>query len=104
MSFHPGQRVVCVDAAPTREGRVLNALTKGTVYTVRWAGMHDSPLNGRIYGIRLEEIHRGVCPVHGRVDTPYNSRRFRPLDESRLDVFRAHLVTPPKQKVKALAP
>lgn len=99
MSFHPGQRVVCVDDIGQKP---ICTVVKGRVYTVAEYFVTDWRFDRPdMPAIRLEEF---VYPVSPLGSAAHSATRFRPLDESRLDVFRAHLVTPPKQKVKALAP
>lgn len=101
MSFHVGQFVACVDTGDHPEwipdGSVigdLDGLSKGIVYTVReidvlaWDDTTDN--------IRLWEI---VRPTKlGIVDTPYDARRFRPVDETRLAIFRQALIPVPKKE------
>lgn len=92
-----GQRVVCVDDVIRSEDVPhwinlvgdLDGLTFGTVYTIRRIGISD------IYGtvdIYLEEIIRPI--ESDEPETGYFADRFRPLDESRLDVFREMLKRP----------
>lgn len=89
-SFHPGQFVECVDDALSANLNLettapeLDGLTRGRIYTVGWAGRFTRNDGDTIYGVRLVEITRGQ-------DVPYFASRFRPVDESRLDVFRSML-------------
>lgn len=87
--FHIGQRVVCVDD---------KGLTAGRVYTVREVTV--SPIDNS-EAIRLIEIIRPIGPGDGGNEPPYRFFRFRPVDETRLEVFRAMLVTPPRELVPA---
>lgn len=87
--FHPGQFVVCVDDAPVTTA-IMDGLRRGHVYTVRWAGTGTDVDGSKFAGIRVEEIVRPSRD--GSDDTPYSQRRFRPLDDDRLDVFRKALV------------
>lgn len=95
VEFHPGQLVECVDAAiPSNidlEFTVpdLDGLTRGRIYTVRWAGRFTRNTGDTIYGVHLAEITRGK-------EVPYFAGRFRPVDDSRLDVFRKALVRKPE--------
>ena len=95
MSFHPGQKVVCVDDTPAITRGIHTAyLEKGKVYTIRRCA--DWPfwtcfLFGRpeIPGVWLAEIVRPLD--HSGREHPFSAVRFRPLDEARLDQFRVHL-------------
>lgn len=106
MGFAPGQLVCCVDDAPhgwTRYGGVsdrdLDGLTKGTVYTVR--DVFDDPPGGvgPRASVRLEEIIRRPDYRYPHLEPGFAACRFRPLDESRLTVFRQMLVTPPSKEL-----
>lgn len=89
--FRPGQLVECLDdALPTNldlENTIpcLDGLTRGRIYTVNWSGMFTRNTGETFYGVRIDEISR-------EQDVPYYSSRFRPVDDSRLDVFRKTLV------------
>lgn len=77
MTFHVGQKVVCVDDTMPPEGNgigTLNGLKKGSVYTVRRVGvdaLYQAP------GVWLEEIIRPDWLHYG--ETAYNIIRFRPV-------------------------
>jgi hypothetical protein len=88
MGFHVGQIVKCVDDRPcSLTGR--RQLQCGALYTVRsfWITPLDKP------AVLLDEIPwdtpNGAGSQYG-----WDGHRFRPLDESRLTVFRQMLVTP----------
>ena len=96
--FHVGQLVVCVEdrpylfRVPGHEYRSeMHGLTKGSIYTIREVDVVHP--DGHHVGVRLEEIRRP-----GK-DCPYVNYRFRPLDESRLTVFRQMLVSPPTKEL-----
>lgn len=100
MSFHPGQRVVCVDASNTGKyvpwkplaGYPLQ-LVKSRVYTIREIG--------EFFGLPtvwLDEITRQ--PFRG-VEPGFDPRRFRPVKTTSIEIFRQMLVTPPKETVDA---
>lgn len=77
MSFHVGQRVVCVDDTwppNTNINPPDHLLVKGHIYTVASLGYGISGP-----GINLLEINRYPSVFHQRV-IPYNAYRFRPLD------------------------
>lgn len=87
-----GQRVVCIDASPSDPTYTiddLDGLTVGIVYTVRRIGI-DEYWGSLCFW--LNEIDRGVEPEFERFgETGYSVRRFKPVDESRLDIFREML-------------
>lgn len=96
--LHPGQLVECVDDRLTDKSAdpyivfSLDGLQRGRIYTVRWAGIYADREAAPEYMVRLEEIHRGQCGVDPTIfDRPYRASRFRPVDEGRLEVFRAML-------------
>lgn len=94
--FHRGQLVLCIGVF--KSSPVLKAIPrKGTVYTVR--DVVDWPEHGP--GLRLAEIVNGVFAFReadGGVqdaEPSFQSIAFRPLDESRLAVFRQMLAPTP---------
>jgi len=98
MSFHPGQRVVCVSTF-TNIPPGANVPDVGKIYTVRSRRLDigvgfDEPVEG----LTLVEIVNGIAPCG--LEWAFYSGRFRPLDESRLDQFRIHLA-PIKQREEA---
>lgn len=88
-----GQRVICVDTinfhvrVKNDSQKNLNGLKTGEIYTVR--EVYICPVWG-IESIRINEIVRPFDHIG------YGAFRFKPLDESRLDVFRAMLVEKPQ--------
>lgn len=108
MAFHVGQRVVCVDDSATHfrvKQRFMgllrrwvphkSVLTRGCVYTVSRVGVgYNLETGEECPAIQVAEIS-----LDG--DEALEAHRFRPLDESRLDVFRQLLVTPPGVKEMA---
>lgn len=107
MAFHVGQRVVCIiqGKAPAF-CPVAVYPNKGSVYTVREV-RDDRPMGGSPEVILLCEIDNRHCigargpGVRAFIEPAFNSRGFRPLCESRLDQFRAHLTPTPKERVPA---
>lgn len=89
-NFHIGQRVVCVDDSAGR-------FAQGDEWHL---------VKGKIYTISAVAIVRGKVPVcqiaeHAMERGSYLlSKRFRPVDEKRIDVFRA-LLTPIPTKADA---
>lgn len=102
-----GMRVVCIDGKFTdfvhRLAPVLGVKlpVKGTVYTLRYVGID---LADGIPGCLLVEIVNPQVPyTNGAVHEPFwGLSRFRPLDETRLDVFRNLLVDLPKEEELAV--
>ena len=103
MSFHVGQHVVCIWDAWGRSHPKLAGVVwpvKGQVYTVREIRLIESR---EVTGLALwfMEISNPVVKfknVAEPMEVGFAARRFRPLNESRLDIFRAHLAPSPKQK------
>lgn len=85
MTFHVGQKVVCVDDQDTHVDGIQE-LERGKIYTVRWVGQqeayrtYDYRWQRAYLGVRLVEISpRGDCAVVW--DTPFCVTRFRPVQE-----------------------
>ena len=103
MSFHVGQLVVCVDDAPWplppppigRWDGNLSGLRRGTVYTIRDLE-NRVPYDGCV---RLIEIVRSVS--HYGFESAFDQRRFRPVNDAKLEVFRAALAPTPRKRVDA---
>lgn len=102
-TLRPGQLVECINDTPhgplAPDEYTMDGLARGRIYTVRWVGMHQSDLHGRYRGLRLEEIFRKPEVPECEVDLPYRTSRFRPVESTRLNVFRAMLDQTP-QKVR----
>lgn len=99
MTFHIGQKVVCVDGKTHFGHGTEITPTKGTVYTVRsvfLCGFHGTTK------IRLNEIHNEPMRyMTGVEECGFGAYRFRPVRETDISIFKAMLVTPPKQRVSA---
>lgn len=82
-----GQRVVCIADGWPQAYRVIGLILprKGTVYTVRHVEVYDGCV-----GVHLSEIKNRPRPSDGR-ETLFDAHAFKPVDESRLDVFRSML-------------
>lgn len=93
--WHIGQRVVCVDDSKSTHA---TKVFKGNIYTIREFVIR--PISKK-YGIRLQEISNDKVHVlgFGFVEPAYCENRFRPLDEKRIDIFRAMLKNKEKEKV-----
>lgn len=72
MTFHVGQKVVCIDDGPTP---FLDAvpLVKGVVYTIANIGLHADSAIG------LDEVDAGA--------SQWFANRFRPVKTTNIDVF-----------------
>ena len=100
--FHVGQHVVCVDDQ-WRDRHKRGLLKKGSVYTVMgWSTVQSFYYGSEIdtYGALLDEVKNPIEP-DSVVDIGFAAHRFRPLQDSRLDIFRHLLVNPPKRGVDA---
>lgn len=94
MSFHVGQKVVCVEDRPHFLDKVKR-LDRGAVYTIREE--FRSAVTGR-YGVFLNEV---VMPrLESGEELGWLATRFRPVQERKTDisVFTKLLVSPPKVK------
>lgn len=102
MSFHVGQHVVCVDDVwhdidplhPNPDDLIDRPIA-GHVYTVREIIRSVADASIRLHEIRNEPLYY----ADGYNEAAFFCCRFRPLNESRLDIFRAHLA--PLTKVPA---
>ncbi|PZP60529.1 MAG: hypothetical protein DI604_31160 [Delftia acidovorans] len=73
----PGDPVICVDDRTLPEQYL--GIRAGETYVCRWIGQCCTYLGGDYLGIRLEGVHRGVCPQFGEEDPPFAASRFRPV-------------------------
>lgn len=71
----PGTIVECINDDTFPEQYL--GIRKGERYEVRWYGKNTNYLGGNYMGVKLVGVHRGVCPVYGEEDPPFDSRRFR---------------------------
>ena len=93
-----GQRVVCTASFQTPQTINVKVPEKGIVYAVReirYDLVGDTGEKG--VGFLLVEIRNERRPVLGdRILEPaFASAGFRPVDESKLDQFRKHLIGVP---------
>lgn len=104
--YQPGRRVVCVaDWSGTLAVDICTVLpVKGRVYTIRATSVADGLREKNILGLRFVEFQSFT-----KEGSPYLARDgewwwqafgFRPLDETRLDVFRK-MLAPSRQGVVA---
>lgn len=86
--FHVGQLVICVDARPAPDGEPM-PIRLGTIYTVaRWA-VFPEVINGP--GVVLAEPAAQPRARFGYWAPAYDPARFRPIDDSKIEVFRKAL-------------
>jgi hypothetical protein len=101
ITFHVGQRVVCVDASPNRRCRV-KLLARGKIYIIRAIDLKPGWKSPKPewespgWGVHLE----GIWIVHpdAGCEWPIHPNRFRPVVDrpTNIDVFKKLLV-PPKE-------
>lgn len=86
--FYPGQKVLCIDTRPMKPFSVAPLFLKtGEVYTVINEGTSDYLVGDQMITfdvIFIEELFNGMDGV----DYGFSRSRFRPLNDSRLDIFR----------------
>jgi len=80
MTFHVGQKVVCVDGHFKWLGDFETAPAKGAVYTIR-----EIVSEGSGYLV-LEEIRNP--PIYGGEDAAFNAAKFRPVEYKSAQLFR----------------
>lgn len=84
MTFHVGQKVVCVNPWHT-DSLGKQELIENAIYTIRWIGDWEYlPFSARSLCLRLYEVHRGQdewCSAPQAFDIPFCVSRFRPLTE-----------------------
>ena len=101
MSFHVGQKVVCVDARHTNADDVAE-LVVGAIYTIRWIGEHSGPSHWCGYWapaicVRLEEVRRETDWGRLAFDIPFLASRFRPIQERKTDISVFTKLLAPKE-------
>lgn len=87
MSFSIGQQVVCVDVNFSREPTWRSAVRKFPklrgVYTIR-----DMRIEGELIGLCFQEIINARANFSsGYVEAAFDSRKFRPLRRTSIEVF-----------------
>lgn len=104
MSFHVGQRVVCVDdSMGIFPGCSLDlaGLCRGQIYTVRGLDTIKFPHFCAGWAVvLLEEIVRQPDP-NGIGEVGFSRHRFRPVKTTSIEIFRQMFVTPPREVVDA---
>lgn len=91
----PGDLVVCVDDN-WGEHRNETCPIKGTVYTVR-----ELFCIGGVAGLWLEEIINNPRQYLGSFgEIGFMEKRFRPVRDDSIDIFRELVANPPKELVR----
>lgn len=101
MTFHVGQKVVCVDDLPSINARITRApsLTKGQVFTIR-----DMEIWKGVLLVRLVEIVAAPFDFidRGWLEPSWRASRFRPIVERKTDIsIFTSMLNPSKQGVDA---
>jgi hypothetical protein len=96
--YETGRRVACVNELPEWKNSCTIWPRQGQVLTVRAAKMGLDCNCGLALGLRFQEFESystvaDLEPQDGFWWFP--AECFKPLDEARLEQFRAYLVTPP---------
>jgi hypothetical protein len=103
ITFHAGQRVVCVDASPNRRCG-LKLLARGKIYIIR--AIDEKPdWEAPGWGVHLE----GIWVIHPDIDSkwPIHPKRFRPVVDrpTNIEIFRKLLAgVPPKEPTQLRLP
>ncbi len=94
MTFHVGQKVVCVDASISTPGEV-KTLEEGNIYTVAECCVVEFARVGFECGVLLFEVQRSLpgLPVHFF----YSAARFRPVQEKGMSILRAIAANPKRE-------
>lgn len=98
MSFHVGQKVVCVNAQNTSNCGAKE-LGEGAIYTVRWVGIYSSIYDSPSLCLKLVGIYRVDNWVSGNDDCPFSTSRFRPLTETKSEISFTHGADPSTDKL-----
>lgn len=95
MEYHLGQLVACIDDNLKFTGHCPDGMTlprKGQVYRVRTREFFRVPSGGALLFLRFDEIHNPEYPsIIGPYEPVFDARAFKPLDNSRLAIFRRHV-------------
>jgi hypothetical protein len=77
--------------------RTPNRPKKGTVYTIRNIELFDTDPYAGEFGVRLNELVNPLYPWDDRFlsEGCFNSRRFRPLQETDISIFEKMLEPEP---------
>lgn len=95
MSFHVGQKVVCVDAGD-RGSHHYMPLVKGRIYRIAAFGLH--PEHPTAIAVHLVGVRR----IWNNYDFPFGITRFRPIvaRKTSIEIFE-RMLTPNKVRTDA---
>ena len=100
MSFHVGQQVVCVNDKFSSNQRwrqtVCTFPVRNTIYTIREIHV-EAPLTGFCFH---EIVNPRTWFAAGYGEPAFNSRNFRPVKRTSIDVFE-RLLAPTEDKARA---
>ena len=88
--FSVGQMVVCVNDRDSNFGALPRSVKKGGIYTVAEIGLTHRRDRYKMPCIKIEEERKNHAIW---------AHRFRPLDDSKLDIFRKLVADPPREVV-----
>lgn len=87
-----GQRVVCINDDWRGGNGTVNRPKKNDILTIRRIYCY----NGAVGFVFKELINPPVHAVVGFVEQMFMATQFKPLNESRLDIFRAMMMEKPQ--------
>lgn len=96
--FHVGQLVICVEDCHSSVWPDLVTPKRGTVYTIRRCKNGRRTRTGEpAVGVHLMEVMNGPrnCGPEGMVEPAWDALHFRPIDDTKIDVFRKALRSTP---------
>lgn len=96
MSFHVGQRVVCVDDSRYARGHGFEVTpVKGSTYTIRDFAEREDGLGVRLIEIVNPEGNYRWRP--GLTECTFHIRRFRPVRDTDISIF-TNMLVPTKER------
>jgi hypothetical protein len=98
MTFHVGQKVVCVNVSANSVGYSPPELVRGRIYIV--AGIDEASDFERDIGLYLVGIN--PTPIEGLSDS-FKSWRFRPIVERKTDISALKALLVPGTKIRETA-
>lgn len=92
--YEAGKRVVCISDGEGWRGICSVVPRKGRIYTIRAAEMGENVAGEVKLGLQFVEFasFRIGQFAHFGGEWFFSATDFKPIDESRIDVFRQHLV------------
>jgi hypothetical protein len=96
MTFHVGQKVVCVDASNWHNDSPLVRPVEGKVYTIAGIDPPYAFLGQVEFGLFLVGMAHPVHPIY-RLRYSYYACRFRPVQEKGMSILRAIAANPKRE-------